>query len=228
MSGWQSSTSEGPRFRRIWRFGRTGIEVIRRADLAAGERFFEDGRLFISALGRILSDPFERRTALRLYESIASRLPAGIANAETGRVRSAMEAALDAAFRSGLLVILMRAERVVELPVLRREAEGWHTTAQGAAEAKPHARAMSAGSGIADAGSDEDTVTTQVKTWVEVQLVDMAGNPMKSARYTIKLPDGSLQEGFLSQEGIARCDNIDPGMCEISFPDLDAEAWEPA
>lgn len=222
MSGWQSSTSEGPRFRRIWRFGRTGIEVIRRADLAVGERFFEDGRLFISALGRILSDPLERRTALRLYESIASRLPAGIANAEAGRVRSAMEAALDAAFRSGLFVILMRAERVVALPELRR------TTAQGAVEAKPHARAMSAGSGIADAGSDEDTVTTQVKTWVEVQLVDMAGNPMKSARYTIKLPDGSIQEGFLSQEGIARCDNIDPGMCEISFPDLDAEAWEPA
>lgn len=228
MSGWQSSTSEGPRFRRSWRFGRTGIEVIRRADLTAGERFFEDGRLFISALGRILSDPFERRTALRLYESIASRLPAGIANGETGRVRSAMEAALDAAFRSGLLVILMRTERVVELPVLRREAEGWRTTAQGAAEAKPNARAMSAGSGIADAGSDEDTVTTKVKTWVEVQLVDMDGNPMKSARYTIKLPDGSLQEGFLSREGIARYENIDPGMCEISFPDLDAEAWEPA
>lgn len=222
MSGWQSSTSEGPRFRQSWRFGRTGIEVIRRADLAVGERFFEDSRLFINALGRILSDPLERRTALLLYESIASRLPAGIANAEAGRVRSAMEAALDAAFRSGLLVILMRAERVVALPELRR------TTAQGAVEAKPRVRAMGAGSGIAEAGPDEDTVATPVKTWVEVQLVDMAGNPMKSARYTIKLPDGSLQEGFLSQEGIARYDNIDPGICEISFPDLDEEAWEPA
>jgi hypothetical protein len=66
------------------------------------------------------------------------------------------------------------------------------------------------------------------KTWVELRLVDMEGNPVGGKHYLVKTPDGGVQEGFLDKSGRARLDNIDPGNCMFSFPDLDREAWERA
>ena len=66
------------------------------------------------------------------------------------------------------------------------------------------------------------------RTWVEIRLVDMESNPLPGVRYELKLPDGVVLDGQLDGEGRARVDDIDPGSCEISFPDLDAEAWEPS
>ena len=64
-------------------------------------------------------------------------------------------------------------------------------------------------------------------TWVEVQLLDMVGEPVSGERYRIRLPDGTLKEGRLNYRGRARIEDITtPGACRISFPDLDAEAWE--
>ena len=61
-------------------------------------------------------------------------------------------------------------------------------------------------------------VKTQL-TWVEIELVDMAGKPVPHARYRIELPDGQFQEGTL-----ARADEIEPGTCWISFPDYDKDS----
>jgi hypothetical protein len=63
-----------------------------------------------------------------------------------------------------------------------------------------------------------------VKTWIEIELVDLEGEPVKGARYWIQLPDGSIHEGWLDHRGQARVDDLDPGVCEIRWPDHDEEA----
>lgn len=64
--------------------------------------------------------------------------------------------------------------------------------------------------------------------WIELELVDEADEPVPSEKYEIKLPDGSLKKGTLDGNGFARVDGIEPGSCEITFPDLDKDAWEKA
>ncbi|MEM7199363.1 MAG: type VI secretion system tip protein TssI/VgrG [Planctomycetota bacterium] len=66
------------------------------------------------------------------------------------------------------------------------------------------------------------------KTWVEIELVDEAGEPIAGEKYEIKLPDGSVASGTTGADGIARLEGIDPGDCEVTFPNLDKDAWEPA
>ncbi len=52
----------------------------------------------------------------------------------------------------------------------------------------------------------------------------MNDNPVPGERYRIKLPDGTLAEGTLDENGYARVDGFDPGQCEITFPDMDETA----
>ncbi len=62
------------------------------------------------------------------------------------------------------------------------------------------------------------------KTWIEIELTDMEGNPRPGARYWIKLTDGSVREGALDRYGRAYFGDLDPGECEVRWPDLDEEA----
>jgi len=66
------------------------------------------------------------------------------------------------------------------------------------------------------------------KSWIELKLLDEMDEPVPGERYRVKLPDGSLSEGTTDEKGEARIDNIDPGNCEISFPNLDKDSWEEA
>ena len=74
------------------------------------------------------------------------------------------------------------------------------------------------------AGSSQKSDTT----WIEVRLIDSAGNPVASKAYQLKLPDGRTVEGHLDSDGAARVSGIDPGMCQLCFTELDAGEWEPA
>jgi hypothetical protein len=69
---------------------------------------------------------------------------------------------------------------------------------------------------------EEDT------TWIGIQLSDDSGAPVAFKRYRIELPDGSKREGMLDEKGMARFDGIDPGNCEVTFPDFDASDWKAA
>jgi hypothetical protein len=69
---------------------------------------------------------------------------------------------------------------------------------------------------------------TKSKTWIAIELVDDKGKPIPKERYRIELPDGSKVEDKLDANGYARIDNIDPGECQISFPDIDGREWKPA
>jgi hypothetical protein len=64
--------------------------------------------------------------------------------------------------------------------------------------------------------------------WIEIEMVDEAGAPVVGEKYKIELGDGTVSEGTLGSDGKARLDGIEPGSCKVSFPDLDAEAWEKA
>ena len=60
-------------------------------------------------------------------------------------------------------------------------------------------------------------------SWIEIQLVDGEGNPIAEEKYQIKLPSGSIKEGLTDSQGELRLEDIEPGMCRISFPDLSAD-----
>lgn len=71
-----------------------------------------------------------------------------------------------------------------------------------------------------------DDEREQKHSWIEIVLVDEADNPVTGEGYRITLPDDSVAEGTLDEKGFARVDGIEPGTCQVSFPNLDKEVWE--
>lgn len=66
------------------------------------------------------------------------------------------------------------------------------------------------------------------KSWIEIVLVDQDDKPVPGEAYRVTLPDGStLAEGTLDEKGFARVDSIDPGSCQVTFPNIDKSTWEP-
>ena len=66
------------------------------------------------------------------------------------------------------------------------------------------------------------------KSWIEIELVDEEDQPVPGEKYKITLPDGSVAKGTLDENGFARIEGIEPGTCQITFSELDKDAWEPA
>ena len=63
-------------------------------------------------------------------------------------------------------------------------------------------------------------------TFIEIALVGEDGSPVSSIKYKVKLPNDAVVQGFLNKDGKARIDNIPaPGTCEVTFPELDTDAW---
>lgn len=63
-------------------------------------------------------------------------------------------------------------------------------------------------------------------SWIEIELVDEADQPVPGERYELTLPDGKIRKGTLDANGLARVEGLPPGNCQISFPRLDLAAWE--
>ena len=64
-----------------------------------------------------------------------------------------------------------------------------------------------------------------VTTWIELVLVDDEGCPVPNRRFSLVLPDESVQEGVFDARGRVHLEGIDPGMCRLTFPDLDASSF---
>ncbi len=66
-------------------------------------------------------------------------------------------------------------------------------------------------------------------SWIEIELVDEVGQPVPYEYYEIIGPDGkTIRQGTLDENGLAHEPLSDPGTCQISFPRLDAAAWDRA
>jgi outer membrane protein OmpA-like peptidoglycan-associated protein len=63
-------------------------------------------------------------------------------------------------------------------------------------------------------------------SFIKLVLVDEQGLPVPGARYVVTAIDGSTREGTLDEQGTARVDGVPEGHVDITFPDLDAAAWE--
>lgn len=62
--------------------------------------------------------------------------------------------------------------------------------------------------------------------WIEIELVGEDDKPIPNEKYKVKLPDGTEKEGTLDQNGWARVESDPKGDCEITFPEMDKEAWK--
>ncbi|MEZ4296201.1 MAG: hypothetical protein R3B70_14615 [Polyangiaceae bacterium] len=71
---------------------------------------------------------------------------------------------------------------------------------------------------------EQEEPAKQEKTWIEIELVDEEGKPVPGERYWILLPDGTTREGRLDEKGRAYFGDLDPGECDVRFPDLDNDA----
>ncbi len=67
-------------------------------------------------------------------------------------------------------------------------------------------------------------------SWIELQLVyESNGLPVAGMAYEVTLPDGeTVASGSTDEQGVGRVECIDPGSCQISFTELDKEAWTDA
>jgi|JRYH01.1.fsa_nt_gb hypothetical protein len=72
----------------------------------------------------------------------------------------------------------------------------------------------------------EEKTDPEETSWIEIELVDEADNPVGGERYEVTLPDGRVASGTLDGEGWARVEGFKPGSCKVCFPKLDKEAWE--
>jgi len=68
----------------------------------------------------------------------------------------------------------------------------------------------------------------QEKHWVAIELVDEDGVGVAGISYSIVTPDSQVYTGVTDANGSARVDNIPPGQCQISFPDLDKDVYKAA
>ncbi|KYF80790.1 hypothetical protein BE20_55225 [Sorangium cellulosum] len=68
------------------------------------------------------------------------------------------------------------------------------------------------------------------KTWVAIQLMDDGDppQPVPFKKYRLELPGQLPREGMLDQNGQIFVEDIDPGACKISFPELHDDDWRPA
>jgi uncharacterized Zn-binding protein involved in type VI secretion len=57
--------------------------------------------------------------------------------------------------------------------------------------------------------------------WIELELLDPDGTPLRNEPYRVVTPAGRTITGRLDAQGKARVPGIEPGECQVSFPDLD-------
>jgi type VI secretion system secreted protein VgrG len=68
----------------------------------------------------------------------------------------------------------------------------------------------------------------KITSWVEIELVDEAGQPVPNELYELTYPDGRKRRGKLDERGQAHIGLPEPITVEVTFPHLDADAWERA
>ncbi len=63
-------------------------------------------------------------------------------------------------------------------------------------------------------------------SWIEIEMVDEAGQPWPYEPFEILTPEGRKLTGALDANGMAHVHVPTQGTCQICFPRLDKDAWE--
>jgi hypothetical protein len=150
---------------------------------------------------RWLDGPVTRSALVQLLRE-TSAVATGLPRLSPQEQRASIRAAILGAFRRGETAAIQR-ERTWRSPV----------------DAAENARTQS------ELRSKPDAAKKAGKTWIEIRLVDQDGEPVAGAAYRLRITDGSVREGKLGAEGSVRVPGLEPGTCEVSFPEFDAGAW---
>jgi len=81
---------------------------------------------------------------------------------------------------------------------------------------------------IGDMEEEKNEEEQEPTHWIEIHLKDPNGNPVPDEEYRVKLPDDSIVSGRLDDEGKARIEGVQPGQCEVNFPQIHGDEWNPA
>lgn len=74
---------------------------------------------------------------------------------------------------------------------------------------------------------DEESAEINEQTsWIEIELVGEDDKPIPGEPYKITLPNDKVASGTLDDKGFARVQGFKKGLCKVSFPQLDKDAWE--
>lgn len=73
------------------------------------------------------------------------------------------------------------------------------------------------------AGANGDKL--RLRTWIAIELIGEDKQPIPGAAYSVTLPGGTVVEGTLDDKGSVEFLEVPPGVCKVSFPALDKEAW---
>lgn len=73
-----------------------------------------------------------------------------------------------------------------------------------------------------------EPVAEEPENYVSIRLVGEDGKGIPGERYRVVLPDSSVREGRLDGSGTATLRGRFSGTCKVTFPNLDAAAWEAA
>ncbi|MFH1573578.1 MAG: hypothetical protein ABIG68_06310 [Acidobacteriota bacterium] len=193
--------TDKPQKRAGWTIGhsRDSWMIARTADASAEDVRRSDPRAVTDRdWDSWLADPATYGTLVDICRAVSHRA-ISFSKLETGKEGKAIRSEIEKA--------LARRELILINP--RRE---WRRSAASAPEQPapkpPPRRARAAGGGVAQS------------SWIEIVLKDRRGNPLANERFKIVLPDGTLFEGALDQNGKARKDGIEAGNCTVSFPQL--------
>lgn len=182
------------------------IIIVRRLDLFPEELDTIHPQLLIGCLDRWLADPLAAQVMLDMHQCFYGRSLINRQSTDREELRKSLRGWLEHAFRCRQLVA-----------VLARELENTHGTTDGPEQSKESAPA-------APQRSQHERRTT----WIEIELVDALGTPVPFERFRLEAPDGIFHEGQLDAQGQARVDSIEPGICELNFPDRDLREWRAA
>jgi len=81
---------------------------------------------------------------------------------------------------------------------------------------------------VPEGGSSLAKLVVPSVTWIEVRLITADGAPVANEEYAITAADGRQIRGKTDANGLARAEGIVPGKCNVTFPNLDKDAWKPA
>jgi hypothetical protein len=195
--------------RRMWQWTGPGgrYAIVLRQDLQAEEARFVcryPAQLFNAALG----DPVLWRVLLEVWTHLRGAPPQAARTLNKEYYRRYFLPGLEEAFRNGQLVLLYRRREVVWAP--------------SGPEVKPAERPTEGGAERVRRAPEKK------KTWIEIVLVDENNRPVPGERFILQFPDASTLEDRLDNAGKVRVEEIDPGECLVSFPDIDAAEWKRA